>query len=77
MNEDEGFFTFMFVLICGMVIYGFTSTKDNSHINIEIVSYMTKKCETNGGLKYIEHDYDVVCKNGATFEYEYGMEDKK
>lgn len=42
-------------------------TQDDTHLKLNKIEMMVKKCENNGGLEFIEHDYDVKCKNGAEF----------
>lgn len=45
-------------------------TQDNTHLKLNTIQEMIKKCDSNDGLDYIEHDYDVVCKNKAEFSYD-------
>lgn len=45
-------------------------TQDDTHLKLDTIQEMIKKCDNNGGLDYIEHDYDVVCKNKAEFSFE-------
>lgn len=52
-----------------LIVFGATLTQDRTQIDLAAVSEMSAKCESNEGLDYIEHDYDVVCKNGAEFNY--------
>ena len=55
------------VLTLGVVTGVLNIQPDNRNLELGTITTMVTKCKPNGGLKYIEHDYDVVCMNGAEF----------
>lgn len=66
---DEQWVGFIFLMVA-FIFMGTCFTIDSSHIRLGVIENMIAKCADNGGLKYIEHDYDVKCKNGAEFSYD-------
>ena len=71
MNDTEvGGVVVGIMLIMGVLVSAITLTQDDTRVNLKAISEMTAKCKDNDGLDIIQHDYDVLCKNGAYFEYE-------
>ncbi len=69
MRHDDEMWGLLFIILMVFGICITTLTRDNSSINLQVITEMSAKCDSNGGLDRIEHDYDVLCKNGAEFNY--------
>lgn len=68
--ETFGLIVTLILFLAGSVSCDAFLTQDDTHLKLDTIQEMIKKCDNNGGLDYIEHDYDVVCKNKAEFSFE-------
>jgi len=59
------------IAFIGIVIYESNSifVGTSRPLNTKVITEMSAKCDSNGGVESITHGYDVKCKNGAEFQY--------
>lgn len=69
MSDEEANTLFFLGFVMAIILSKLAYHTLGDGFDLEVVNKWSTLCESNGGLESMETDYDIICNNGAEFDF--------